>query len=273
MIKNFKVYKHTSPSGKVYIGITQQKTTKRWENGNGYKNNKYFVNAIKKYGWNNFKHEILFENLTEEEAKLLEQMYIALYDSSNRKKGYNRTLGGDGVRGYYHSAETKEKLSKISKTLWENPSYRQHMSEIHKGQFSGENHPMYGVRGELSYFYGKHHSEKTRKKISDSLKGHEVKMETREKISKKNKGKISSRKGKKQESTSGAKHPQSTQVICITTGETFDYIKQAENKYNAFNIGACCKGKRKSAGTLPNGTPLKWMYYEDYLKEYMEKHC
>lgn len=97
MIKNFKVYKHTSPSNKVYIGITSQDTKQRWNNGKGYKHNKYFTRAIQNYGWDNFSHEVLFDNLTEEEAKLMEQCYIALYDSFNKEKGYNQTLGGEGT--------------------------------------------------------------------------------------------------------------------------------------------------------------------------------
>ena len=59
------VYMHISPSGKKYIGITKQNPKRRWNSGNGYKNNDYFTKAIKKYGWNNFLHIILAENLTE----------------------------------------------------------------------------------------------------------------------------------------------------------------------------------------------------------------
>lgn len=44
----WKVYMHTSPSNKRYIGITKRKVNKRWQNGNGYKHNTYFTNAIKK---------------------------------------------------------------------------------------------------------------------------------------------------------------------------------------------------------------------------------
>ena len=54
---NYTVYKHTSPNGKVYIGITCKPTKARWKNGKGYKNNDYFYNAILKYGWENFSHE------------------------------------------------------------------------------------------------------------------------------------------------------------------------------------------------------------------------
>ena len=64
----YTVYKHTTPSGKIYIGITSNDPKYRWKNGYGYMNNKYFFNAIKKYGWNNISHEILFTGLSEEEA-------------------------------------------------------------------------------------------------------------------------------------------------------------------------------------------------------------
>ena len=113
--RKFVVYKHTSPNGKVYIGITSQKLNRRFRDGKGYYNNKHFYNAIKKYGWDNFSHEVLFDNLTEEEAKLMEQFYIALYDSINPKNGYNQTLGGEGTLGYHMSQETKTKISNSKK--------------------------------------------------------------------------------------------------------------------------------------------------------------
>ena len=47
------VYKHVSPSHKVYIGITHLLPSQRWCRGNGYKNNPMFYRAIKKYGWDN----------------------------------------------------------------------------------------------------------------------------------------------------------------------------------------------------------------------------
>lgn len=63
MKSDFCVYKHTSPSGKVYIGITQQRPEYRWQGGLGYRHNEYFFRAILKYGWNNFAHEILQSGL------------------------------------------------------------------------------------------------------------------------------------------------------------------------------------------------------------------
>lgn len=104
------VYKHTNKiNGKCYIGITSQCTNKRWRNGKGYKG-QIFYNAIQKYGWDNFEHEILYTNLTEEEAKEKEIEYIKKYKTNNNKFGYNATLGGDGIKGYIHNEESFFKI-------------------------------------------------------------------------------------------------------------------------------------------------------------------
>lgn len=140
--KIYYVYKHTSPTGKVYIGITRRQPSLRWQNGLGYKNNIHFFNAIMKYGWDNFKHEILYSNLTKEEAEQLEIQLIAEYDSTNPNKGYNIAhggLGSDGFLGHHHTEEAKQKISEHSKKQWENPEYRAIMRQV------VENHPMKGV--------------------------------------------------------------------------------------------------------------------------------
>ena len=93
---NYKVYKHTNIiNNKVYIGITKQEPKRRWQNGYGYIDNDYFYNSIKKYGWNNFKHEILFDNLTKEQAQEKEIELIEHYKSNNRNYGYNMSKGGE----------------------------------------------------------------------------------------------------------------------------------------------------------------------------------
>lgn len=59
-------------------------------------------------------------------------------------------------------------------------------------------------------------------------------------------------------------------VICLNTKVIFNSIKQVEEQWSIKHSGiiACCKGKRKSAGKHPiTNKPLKWMYYEDYLKQ------
>ena len=93
----YTVYKYTSPSNKVYIGLTSGTQNKRARSkGYGYKRCTAFWRAIEKYEWDNFTYEILAQDLTEEDAKQLEKYYIKLYDSTNPEKGYNITAGGDG---------------------------------------------------------------------------------------------------------------------------------------------------------------------------------
>lgn len=108
--KSWVVYKHTSPSNKVYIGITCKAPTDRWASGFGYEHQVYFFRAIVKYGWINFKHEILFEGLTKEEAEVKEVELISQYNSADLNYGYNIDLGGDNHR---LSVETRKKISDV----------------------------------------------------------------------------------------------------------------------------------------------------------------
>lgn len=66
-MKTFIVYKYTAKhNGLIYIGITSQTLKARWNQG--YKGNPRLYNAIKKYGEDGFTKEVLFENLSKEEA-------------------------------------------------------------------------------------------------------------------------------------------------------------------------------------------------------------
>ena len=77
------VYCHINlVNNKKYIGITKQRPQDRWrENGKGYQGQTKFWNAIKKYGWDNFEHIILFTNLTLEEANYKEKELIDYFDT------------------------------------------------------------------------------------------------------------------------------------------------------------------------------------------------
>lgn len=110
---NYKVYEHLFPNGKRYIGITRVSTNERWEkNGNGYKTQTVFK-SIQKYGWDNIEHNILFDNLTYEDACMKEKELIAKYKTMDKRYGYNNTSGGDA--GHIVSEQARENMSKAQK--------------------------------------------------------------------------------------------------------------------------------------------------------------
>lgn len=108
---------------------------------------------------------------------------------------------------------------------------------------------------------GKHLSEETKKKISQSQKGKTISCEQREKISRANKGKKRSKEyiEKMKIRVSGKNSGKAKAVRCVETGEVFDTITEANKKYKCKHISLVCQGKRASAGKL-NGKPLHWEY-------------
>lgn len=132
----YSVYVHTFPNGKRYVGVTTWKPELRWgANGCNYKN-PYMVNAIKKYGWENIKHEIVAENLSIEQAEQMEIDLIAQYNSADKQYGYNISEGGIICKAC--SEQTKEKLRKanLGKTMSEESKKK--ISQYQKGQVRSE---------------------------------------------------------------------------------------------------------------------------------------
>ena len=118
MEKNYSVYMHVCPNGKVYIGITGNEPNVRWQNGLGYRGNKYFSNAIKKYGWKNIIHMVIEDNLTKEQAENMEIELIAKFKSNDRRYGYNIQNGGNSIGK--HSVESKQKMSEKMRNKFKN---------------------------------------------------------------------------------------------------------------------------------------------------------
>lgn len=156
---NYTVYMHKNKiNDKVYIGITSQYPVKRrWRKGSCYKSCNKFYKAIQKYGWDNFEHIILFENLTEKDACKKEIELIKKYNSI--KKGYNILKGGNlsnkgihftqehknkigiankgeknGMFGKKHTLEAKNKIIEKNKRQWLNKDYKEKMQYIMKYQ-------------------------------------------------------------------------------------------------------------------------------------------
>lgn len=108
------IYCFTFPNNKIYIGKTQKDFNIRLRShkyGSKYLKN-YLYNAIRLYGWDNIKIEILCECETKEELNEKEIEFINKFDTTNPNKGYNLRSGGEG--GIHHPL-TKIKISQSNK--------------------------------------------------------------------------------------------------------------------------------------------------------------
>lgn len=108
--RKWVVYSHTNKvNGKKYIGISSNLDLRWGSNGNSYAR-QFFGKAIRKYGWDNFEHQILFKNLSKDEACAMEQQLIKEFDTTNKDKGYNISTGGES--GSYGSRYRKKSVTK-----------------------------------------------------------------------------------------------------------------------------------------------------------------
>lgn len=151
------IYKTTNLiNNKVYIGKHKRETKNIDEKYFG--SGKILKHAIKKYGINNFKNEIICWCFSEEELNAQEIFFINKY----RENSYNVAAGGEGgyLIKFLPDSEKKGIYNRMIKTRKE------------KNIGVGPNNPMYksGEKG-IHPMLGKNHSEETRSKISDSLKG------------------------------------------------------------------------------------------------------
>lgn len=221
---------HIVPNGKRYIGQTCCTPNRRWQNGYGYVG-QMFYRAIQKYGWDNIEHVIIADNLTSDEADLIEQQYIMMYKTTDKLNGYNLENGGHG--GKHLSDETKKKISKAN---------------------SGSNNGMYGHKysdeerkymSEHSVWNGKTHTKETRKKISEYAKAHPEKYAHK-----------------------GEKHPMAKAVLQYDLEGNFikEYktAKEAENKTGVLRSGICNSAK----GNVNKAGGYIWLYSNDIEDKY-----
>ena len=248
--KKFKVYCHINTvNNKRYIGITCQDLNQRFRNGKGYKSSPHFNYAINKYGWDKFKHEILFEDLTLEEAKEMEIELIQKYHTRDPSYGYNMTPGGEGYCGEdspwfgrHHTEEAKKKMSEKRKGIPKSEEFKKYMSEKLKGRkFSdetrrkmSENHADY--RGEKHPQYGTHIDPEHHKRMMELC-------HTPEAIAKMKAHKVW---------YSGDKNPNAKRVMCIETGKIYTTVNEAaaDNGCRPEKISDVIHGRRKHTKNL-----------------------
>lgn len=122
----YVVYRHTCPNGKVYIGITNN-VVRRWNCGHGY-DGQVFGRAVYKYGWNNIRHEILFDGLSREDAEKAEIEQIAIHKSFDARYGYNMDMGGRGSLGHKCTDEQRKCIGRRAAEMWKDEKMREHLT-------------------------------------------------------------------------------------------------------------------------------------------------
>lgn len=109
----YSIYKSTcSVTGKCYIGFDSKWPRRKIIHKSNYpKVNFKFYNAIRKYGWDNFVWEVIYQSTERDHTlKVMEPYFIIEYNSFDN--GYNTTLGGEGVFGLSRIQSEEEKLKR-----------------------------------------------------------------------------------------------------------------------------------------------------------------
>lgn len=219
----------------------------RWQNGLGYRTQEYFYRAIQKYGWENFKHEIIYQTESYADANEKETEMIAMYKSNDKRYGYNIESGGNlkksvsdstkqKLRNNHTTSEHLKLVRQINIKRWSDPEEHRKMSE----RTSGCNNPMFGrklteehkqklkdgfakvvfvgKKGVENPMYGKRHTEEVKKRLS------EKKM--------------------------GANNPRAKHVRCVETRIAYGSVREAgrATRISRDAIARVCTGKVETAG-------------------------
>ena len=210
-------------NNKKYIGqsinIKQRWYKHVYELKSGHHDNDYLQKSWNKYGEENFKFYIL-EYCDKKFLDEREIYYIDFHNTMNRDYGYNLKSGGQSSN--YVCDEVKEKISMSNKKSYQNSNLRQIRSVDALNQWAKPEIKQ-KIMGENNGMYGKHHTEETRKKISEK------------KI-----GKPSSKRN-------------TIPVFCIELNQVFkDAVTACKelglNKSNTGSLLEACRGKRKTCG-------------------------
>ena len=188
-MKVYYIYIHTLKSdNRKYIGITSQKPENRWKNGKGYKGSTHIHNAIQKYGWDAFEHDIVFSTTDRNEAYAKEEELISKYNTTDEQYGFNLQSGG------LTPEQSRESIEKSA-------------SKRKGKSFSPE--AVFNIR------------EAARKR-DNSVFAHPRSEETKRKISESHMGIKCSEKAKQR-----SKEEFSIPVLCVELNKTFSSMKEA----------------------------------------------
>lgn len=233
-------------NGKMYIGQTTNFYERMHSHLSDAKHSRGYAlhNAIRKYGEENFNWCIIDHAYSQQELDDKEEFWIDFYKTfRDYGRGYNLTTGGDSV---IMSKETRMKISKAN-------------------------------GGKNSAWYGKRHTEETKRKIGEGNKGKKHSEDTKRKISESRKKYVG-----KNHPMYGRKHSEETrrkmrenhkngiykyrgkEVVQLSLdGEFIAEYKTVKEAGLAIDgnrnyISYCCRGIKD------NYRGYKWMFKDDY---------
>ena len=277
-LNTYIIYVHTNKiNGKKYVGQTRYSLEERTKkDGYGYRNQSKFYNAIIKYGWENFDHEILYTGLSQEEANKLEIQLIKELDTIDN--GYNIHTGGSHHNptrmiegkigkeaswyGKKHSEEYKQYMSQLMKKKWQNEEYRLQVCENMKknhadvaGKNNTQSKAVYCIEkdivkdscGDMAVYLG-FDRVNGGKIIGAVCRQEKYKYQNYHFVwatEKDNKNLIETILEKDKNCIYHG-----CEVICLETNKIYKSYKEAsrDTGADASSISRCCNGKQKTAG-------------------------
>jgi hypothetical protein len=186
------VYKTTNIlNNKIYVGKDER------EDPNYIGSGVILHRAIKKYGKHNFKKEIIEHCDNLQQLNDREQFWIKSFNSTDKKIGYNITIGGDGGytwgllsekkrkqhlqkfinagKKHSNSPEGREFQSKLAKQLWQQPAHRKNIIDKLTGREIKWADKISKSVAENHRLHPRKTSDETKIKLSQAAKGKELK--------------------------------------------------------------------------------------------------
>ena len=272
------IYKATNLiNGKVYIGQTTNPLEQRVKQHFFKKDDgTYFHNALKKYGQDGFKWDVIDYADNEDDLSKKEIYWIAYYESFlDKNKGYNSTSGGETSKSISEAVRLKISIKNKGKVITK--EHREKLRQAFIGRnVSNETRVKISkaVKGEKNGMFGRKHTDEEKENLRKKSSERKHTQESKDKIGKAHKGKNVSdetkaklsraKTGKKlppfseqhieklREANVGGKNPQAKSLICLDTGEIYECIQEASSKTGIHykQISRCCNGKIEKAGGL-----------------------
>jgi len=184
-IREWDIYKITSPSGRVYIGKSQNLKSRlsSYRTLTGKVNTqRVLYNSLLKYGFKSHKIEVIDSFSSDSDYASGKEMFWIRSYMSNRVKypkfnGMNLTDGGDGITGYKFANRTSsfkgKKHTEETKKILREYALNQDWSSRKGVKMSDEQKLKLSLakKGKPSSFKGKKHTEEYKKRASESKKG------------------------------------------------------------------------------------------------------